>query len=173
MKSTKKHTIVVRAQIDMVVTFDVDSYGNHSPIEAMTQARKRHFIKNIEFTDEVKVHRNLENVEGEHWNLDYGDRRYWQSYGQGCRRRIGIEEPPIHYYDFPEEIEDQDLVLLNKIDEDALLKIPGFGKKLVSRILEQREEYGEWRRWREVDVQGFTHNKIMLFCKWYGEGEKR
>lgn len=165
---SRKQTIVIKATIDMVVTLDVgDDY--HPVAVAYEKARKANFIRSVEVSDEVELYEvgKIEVSQSfktmESFSEDRDGLMYWTDYPVWVR---GAEEQSLYYFDYPTEIP-KDLAMFNTATEEELLAVPTFGKALVTRIIEQRELRGEWRRWREVQIKGWSDTKETLFRKWH------
>lgn len=165
---SRKQTIVIKATIDMVVTIDVGD-GYNPVAAAWEKARKANFIRSVEVSDEVELYEvgKVEVSESfktmESFSKDRDGTMYWTGYPVWVR---GAEEQCLYHFDYPTEIP-KDLAMFNAATEEELLEVPTFGKALVTRIIEQRELRGEWRRWGEVQIKGWSDTKETLFRKWH------
>lgn len=55
------------------------------------------------------------------------------------------------------DIEEINKFDLNKIDKETLIKLPGIGKKLATRIVEYRQKYGRFSTLEELkDIKGLS-----------------
>jgi competence ComEA-like helix-hairpin-helix protein len=77
----------------------------------------------------------------------------------------------IHLEDFVQNIEKENKFDLNEIDKETLIKLPGIGEKIATRIIEYRQRYGGFRDIEELKkIKGLklsTYRKIkdLLYVK--------